>query len=439
VRLHYQDSKTVEVHESGPWNVDDNYWSKLSDPQPRRLFPDLPLGMPEAQAAYFDDYNNGEDQFGRNVTAPFGIDLSDAVSIDIGLQPGHNDWIDVTWLWTEDWDSRQSEVVTLFKPTSLHPSFGATCTTFWYRIDGYDADAYLTLNVDNAGDSTNWAEWEPNLPSDGEYAVWAYVPDHPSINWPCPAKLVQSDTSDARYVIHHANGVRTVSGNQRPLTYMWIDLGTYTFESGAGGRVTLSDLNGETSLSRTVSFSAIMFRRALPPPPTPTPTATPTLTPTPTPTLTPTPTPTPEPYAFAGFGLVQAGEAVTIPLGLNHIQPPGVGSVALDVRFDPAVAAWLGCVPDPGGVFDAAACNPDPAITGTLHLNLTSTLGTTGNPLLAWLAFQAFPTPGAYTGVDLVSPAFRNPSGTPLPIPVHHGSLCVQPCQNTVYLPVVGK
>lgn len=103
VFLRYKKSTAAEVWESGPWNVDDNYWSSLNDPQPRRMFADLPTGMPEAQAAYFDGYNGGLDQFGRVVTAPFGIDLARQVSIDIGLQPGNNDWITVSFTWTDGW------------------------------------------------------------------------------------------------------------------------------------------------------------------------------------------------------------------------------------------------------------------------------------------------------------------------------------------------
>ncbi len=104
VFVSYKESTAATVSESGPWNVDDNYWATLSDPTPRRMFADLALGMPEAQAAYFNNYNGGVDQFGRVVTAPFGIDLARQVSIDIGLMPGTNDWIDVSFLWTEGWD-----------------------------------------------------------------------------------------------------------------------------------------------------------------------------------------------------------------------------------------------------------------------------------------------------------------------------------------------
>jgi LysM repeat protein len=105
VYLSYDGATGAEVWESGPWNVEDNYWSSSRDPQPRRMFADLAVGMPEAQAAFFNGYNGGVDQYGRKVTAPFGIDLARKVSIDIGLKPGNNDWITVSYMWTEGWGS----------------------------------------------------------------------------------------------------------------------------------------------------------------------------------------------------------------------------------------------------------------------------------------------------------------------------------------------
>lgn len=105
VFLSYKKSTAATVLEAGPWNVDDNYWAGWGDPQSRRMFADLALGLPEAQAAFFNGYNSGLDQFGRKVTAPYGIDLARQVSIDIGLEPGVNDWITVSFMWTETWGS----------------------------------------------------------------------------------------------------------------------------------------------------------------------------------------------------------------------------------------------------------------------------------------------------------------------------------------------
>ena len=104
--ISYKSGLGVMVGESGPWNIDDNYWASASDPQPRRMFADLPVGMPEAQAAYFNGYNGGKDQYGRKVTGPFAIDLAFEVGDDIGLPAKKNDWITVSFLWTKDWGSK---------------------------------------------------------------------------------------------------------------------------------------------------------------------------------------------------------------------------------------------------------------------------------------------------------------------------------------------
>jgi LysM repeat protein len=109
VAISYKSGVGVLVGESGPWNVDDNFWSSTIDPQPRRKFADLAVGMPEAQAAYFNGYNNGLDQYGRKVTAPFAIDLAFKVGDDIGLPPKKNDWITVSFLWTADWGGKANK------------------------------------------------------------------------------------------------------------------------------------------------------------------------------------------------------------------------------------------------------------------------------------------------------------------------------------------
>jgi LysM repeat protein len=104
VFISYKKSLGVNVGESGPWNIDDNFWATLADPTPRRMFADLPLGMPEAQAAFYNGYNGGLDQYGRKVTAPFAIDLSFDVATDLGLPNKVNDWVNVSFMWTEGWN-----------------------------------------------------------------------------------------------------------------------------------------------------------------------------------------------------------------------------------------------------------------------------------------------------------------------------------------------
>ncbi len=82
------------VWDVGPWNTRDDFWNYS-----RQMWPSLPRGVPEAQAAYQNGFNGGRDQFGRTVTNPSGIDLADGTFWDgVGLRD--NAWVTVTFLWT---------------------------------------------------------------------------------------------------------------------------------------------------------------------------------------------------------------------------------------------------------------------------------------------------------------------------------------------------
>ncbi|MGH3886612.1 MAG: hypothetical protein ACRDSZ_08580 [Pseudonocardiaceae bacterium] len=86
------------VWDVGPWNTTDDYWNP-SDA--RQSWPDVPQGVPQAQAAHEDGHNEGRDQFGRQVRNPAGIDLADGTFWD-GLGLRDNSWVTVTYLWTDD-------------------------------------------------------------------------------------------------------------------------------------------------------------------------------------------------------------------------------------------------------------------------------------------------------------------------------------------------
>jgi hypothetical protein len=143
----------------------------------------------------------------------------------------------------------------------LHPAYTTCPQTYWYPFDNDRGHtAYLTLNTDNTLHSTNYGEWHPVIPQAGYYQVEAYIADHPSITW-CTGegRTISTDTTDARYSIHHAYGVSTRSLSQDPLSNQWLSLGEFYFNAGDSGYVYLSDLNGETEYSTTVSFSAMRF------------------------------------------------------------------------------------------------------------------------------------------------------------------------------------
>ncbi len=90
----------VPVWDVGPWNTNDNYWHS-----PRAMWTDLPVGMPEAQAAYYTGYNGGRDESGRTVLNGGGIDIADGTFWnDLGMSG--SGWVDVTFNWeTLAWDA----------------------------------------------------------------------------------------------------------------------------------------------------------------------------------------------------------------------------------------------------------------------------------------------------------------------------------------------
>jgi hypothetical protein len=118
VRITYRGkSTTVPVWDVGPWNTKDNYW----DDQ-RELFQDLPRFMPQAQAAWQNDYNGGRDQFNRWVSFPASIDIADGAFID-DLGMTRSDWVDVTFLWVNASSPAVGETpaVTGLKPERRQP------------------------------------------------------------------------------------------------------------------------------------------------------------------------------------------------------------------------------------------------------------------------------------------------------------------------------
>lgn len=96
VRLEYDgNTVTVPVWDVGPWNVEDNWWDDPSE----RTWQGLERGMPQAAAAYYDDYNGGKDGWGREITSPGAIDIGDGAFHALGMTG--SDWVTVTLLWQE--------------------------------------------------------------------------------------------------------------------------------------------------------------------------------------------------------------------------------------------------------------------------------------------------------------------------------------------------
>ncbi len=96
VRVEYK-GRVAEapVWDVGPWNIRDDYWNER-----RETSTDLPRWTSQAEAAFFQNYGNGRDRFGRYVTIPTSIDLADGTFWD-DLHMTGNDWVKVTFLWLD--------------------------------------------------------------------------------------------------------------------------------------------------------------------------------------------------------------------------------------------------------------------------------------------------------------------------------------------------
>ena len=84
------------VKEVGPWNIHDNYWARWKN---RTMFKRAGRCNPEAQEAYYHNFNKGKDEFGREVLNPAGIDLTPAVARSMNLDRNQNAWVYVRFPW----------------------------------------------------------------------------------------------------------------------------------------------------------------------------------------------------------------------------------------------------------------------------------------------------------------------------------------------------
>ncbi|NBD34497.1 MAG: hypothetical protein GVY30_00695 [Chloroflexi bacterium] len=88
------------------------------------------------------------------------------------------------------------------------------------------------------------AKWRPDLNQSGVYEVlvrWTGYPNR---------------TSSAQYTVNHVDGHQTFSLNQSVQDARWISLGTFLFEEGMSGSVTLTCNDAD----HTTSADAVMFR-----------------------------------------------------------------------------------------------------------------------------------------------------------------------------------
>ena len=85
----------------------------------------------------------------------------------------------------------------------------------------------------NSKSTTSTIEWRPEIPSRGEYAVYISY------------KSLPNSSTSAHYTVHHMGGESCFAVNQKIGGNTWIYLGTYEFEEGTEGYVTLDNRTPE--------------------------------------------------------------------------------------------------------------------------------------------------------------------------------------------------
>ncbi|QOX62328.1 hypothetical protein FRZ06_02620 [Anoxybacterium hadale] len=87
----------IKVLEAGPWSIDDNYWDSAGSlPSSRRMYTDLALGKPMAQAAYETGYNGGVNYLGRTITNRAGVDFSRDLATSLGYSSNGSGWVGIS-------------------------------------------------------------------------------------------------------------------------------------------------------------------------------------------------------------------------------------------------------------------------------------------------------------------------------------------------------
>lgn len=150
-------------------------------------------------------------------------------------------------------DSRDVE---LTPPIKRNPA----CLNGWTTVEKARGNhALLTPNVATQAESTNKATWRPNIPREGAYRVFAFIPNRDAAQWACTPIAAKLDTTNARYTIKHRDGMTTYAVNQAPIHDGWVELGSYYFAAGSDNFVQVDDVTGEQSGTRWVSIDDVKF------------------------------------------------------------------------------------------------------------------------------------------------------------------------------------
>ena len=250
----------------------------LSDPQPDQKQLDWALGCGPGWAStqgFATQVECASRTMRRNYDRPgFGTETVDGIlpatrgTLALYRYTNHIDGNQDFWkIWNQYFPASVSsgmppEIYVDSRNVELAPQIkrDPSCLNGWATgKKGRGGHFFSTPNVATPAESTNKATWRPNLPREGAYRVFVYIPNRDAVQWACAQVAAKLDTTNARYTIKHRDGATLYAVNQAPLHDEWVELGSYYFAAGADSYVQLEDVTGEASNSRWVTIDDIKF------------------------------------------------------------------------------------------------------------------------------------------------------------------------------------
>lgn len=197
-----------------------------------------------------------------------------------------------------------------------------------------------------------------------------------------------------------------------------------------GGSVSGMGFNGQYSGANEVPTNFVLNGMACGDFVAPTPTNTPVATHTQQPTITPLPTGTVMPTATAQPSEMRISSADFTPspntaltASVNATAMNEVGSLTVDLTYDPAVVSATACTADPADLFDLATCN---LLDGNrVRVILIDSAGITGDAALVEIDFDVNGATGASSLLAIAVETLTNANGQPLTTTTQNGSITI--------------
>jgi hypothetical protein len=118
---------------------------------------------------------------------------------------------------------------------------------WWYESTDAGLDGRMLWTTNAQHNLHNMGDWRPNLPINGRYEVFAFIP------------RLHATTTAAEYEIYHRDDVARRRINQAAIFDQWVSLGTYDFHRGSQHFVRLLDRTGEQAETKRVGFDSVKW------------------------------------------------------------------------------------------------------------------------------------------------------------------------------------